>query len=394
MDPLSVAASVVGLIAAGGKVAVLLYKVVDKYKDSEALAQSILQEVEGVSTTLGHLQPFLRGGAEAAPERGNLILLDQVLTTLTGCVTTYSEIQFILAGLNISENTGTFNRIKWMSQESRLNTLVQRLQSHKLSITLMLTIIQCKSMQEAQGCTQKLRVLVEQILESNRDLAERIGGLEREGSIISRARSAMVPEDNASTIHQVSSTRGSNLELGDMLAKRFAFEHDLESSRAYAKAVYRHSQLSVTSTALYTTALSVFSKLSLSQVSSISFYALPIYPVDLHNSELYVFGEEGAVVIDPHVTSPVAPKTSARPASRPSEISVNYKPTHKYASPETEKLGELQASRKPRGLLGRFASPRRTFLASRPRIQQGGYNDVPRVNTISTFDSPFILTSY
>ncbi|RWA04280.1 hypothetical protein EKO27_g10824 [Xylaria grammica] len=248
MDRLSVAASVVGLIAAGGKVAALLCKVVGKYKDSEALAQSILLEVKGVSTALGRLQSFFRDGAEAAPERGNLILLNQVLTTLTGCVTTYSDIQFILAGLNISENTGTFNRIKWMSQESRLNTLVQRLQSHKLSLTLMLTIIQCKSMQEAQNCTKELRVLVEQILESNRDLAERIGGLEREGSITSRARSDMVLEDNGSTIHHVNSTTGSKLEPGDVLVKRFAFEQDLESSRAYAKAVYRHSQLSITST--------------------------------------------------------------------------------------------------------------------------------------------------
>ncbi|KAI0421682.1 hypothetical protein F5X98DRAFT_329061 [Xylaria grammica] len=382
MDPLSVAASVVGLIAAGGKVAALLCKVVDKYKDSEALAESILLEVEGVSTALGHLQSFLRDGAEAAPERGNLILLDQVLTTLTGCVTTYSDIQFILAGLNISENTGTFNRVKWMSQESRLNTLVQRLQSHKLSLTLMLTIIQCKSMQEAQSCTQKLRVLVEQILESNRGLAERIGSLEREGSIISRARSDMIPADNASTMRRVSATRGNKLEPGDMLVKRFAFEQDLESSRAYAEAVYRHSQLSVTSTALYTTALSVFSKLSLSQVSSISFYALPVYATDLHNSELYVFGEDGAVVLDPRVTSPTPP------GSRPSGVYVKHKPTYKYASPRTTQLGELQASRKPRGLLGRFASPRRTFLASRPRIQQGGYNDESENYGVRTISAP------
>ncbi|KAM0541928.1 hypothetical protein ACHAO7_010229 [Fusarium culmorum] len=53
---------------------------------------------------------------------------------------------------------------------------------------------------------------------------------------------------------------------------------------------------SFTSTALYTTALSLLSKLSLSQASNIAFYAIPVYSSDLSNSECYVFGDEGALV--------------------------------------------------------------------------------------------------
>ncbi|KIM97029.1 hypothetical protein OIDMADRAFT_105875 [Oidiodendron maius Zn] len=129
------------------------------------------------------------------------------------------------------------------------------------------------------------------MVESNRDLAERIRSLERDGLIISKARSEIISGDDVSTVR---GTRESMLQLGDMPAKRFTFEDDLESSRVYNRAIYRYSQLSITSTALYSTALSIFSKLSLSQVSSISFYALPVYAFDLSNSNLYVFGEEGA----------------------------------------------------------------------------------------------------
>lgn len=142
MDPLSVAAGVAGLLTAGGKVTALLFTIISKCKESPNLAQSILFEVADISAALGHLQDFLVDRTNAATERRNLILLDQLLTTLTGCVTTYSDIQFILMGLNISEDMGTFDRIKWMRQEERLNTLVQRLQSHKSSLTLMLTILQ------------------------------------------------------------------------------------------------------------------------------------------------------------------------------------------------------------------------------------------------------------
>ncbi|KAK5626586.1 hypothetical protein RRF57_002301 [Xylaria bambusicola] len=355
MDPLSVAASIVGLLAAGGKVTSLLFTVITKCQDSPALARGILFEVADISAALGQLRDYLSNRIKTNSERGNLILLDQLLTTLTGCVTTYSDIQFILTGLNINEDMRAFDRIRWMREEGRLNTLVQRLQSHKSSLTLIHT------MEEAQGCTHKLCTLVEQMLESNRDLSERIRGLEREGSILSKARSDIVPmDDGASTIRQSSTERASMLETGNTLVTRFAFEDDLESSRAYNKAVYRYSQASITSTALYTTALSVFSKLSLSQVSSISFYALPVCASDLHNSELYVFGEEGATFTNPRETPATLPKTPTCPKD---EFSTFYKATPAELS---SSLGSRSAPRKRNGLLGRFAAPQRRIQVSAP----------------------------
>ncbi|KAI0430749.1 hypothetical protein F5Y09DRAFT_306787 [Xylaria sp. FL1042] len=379
MDPLSVAASVVGLLAAGGKVTSLLFTVITKCKDSPNLARSILFEVADVSAVLGQLQDFLIDRTKAASERGNLILLEQLLITLTGCVTTYSDIQFILTSLNISEDMGTFDRIKWTRQEDKLNTLVQRLQCHKSSLTLMLNIIQCKSMEEAQSCTQRLCVLVEQMLESNRDLAERIRGLEREGSVISKARSDIIPADDSSTIRHTRTTSGSMLESGDAIVKRFAFEEDLESSRVYNKAIYRHSQVSLTSTALYTTALSVFSKLSLSQVSSISFYALPVCAIDLHNSELYVFGEEGAALLDqPRAPTSAAPKRPSRPENETEEYFAKHGHSPQSASSGTAPAGARHVIKRT-GLLGRFATPQRRIRVSAPEnpvhVTHVGYDD-------------------
>ncbi|KPM44874.1 hypothetical protein AK830_g1594 [Neonectria ditissima] len=358
MDPLSVAASVVGLLAAGGKVTALLFAIITSCKDSPDLARSIMWEVADISAALGHLQDFVGGRKAATSERGSLILLDQLLTTLTGCVTTYSDLQSMLKGLSISEDTGTFDRIKWMRQEGKLSSLVQRLQNHKSCLTLMLTIIQCKSMEEAQSSTQKLCILVEQVLESNQDLAERIRGLEQEGSIISRARSEIGVRDDASTIRQASAGNKRLLQAGDTSVKHFAFEDDLALSRAYNKAVYRHSQLSLTSTTLYTTALSVFSKLSLSQISSISFYALPVCAVELTNSELYVFGEEGAILLDPIPTPVDEPEASTVQARRSFIGAIRSRRPASAGGPKTATKGS--------GLLGRFATPQRRILPSAP----------------------------
>lgn len=76
----------------------------------------------------------------------------------------------------------------------------------------------------------------------------------------------------------------------------FTLDSDLQASRVYRRAavIDRHSLTSTTSTALYTTALSVFSNLRLSQISNLSCYALPIYAMDIRNSQHYVFGEDSA----------------------------------------------------------------------------------------------------
>lgn len=130
MEPLSVAASVAGLPAAGTKVTSLL---ATKCKESPALAESINEEVAGISDKLQILQDFVSGRRKASAERENQILLDQLLATLTGCVMTYSDLQGLLAGSNIS---------KVMGSTDRIGTLVQRLHSYKSSLTLMLTIME------------------------------------------------------------------------------------------------------------------------------------------------------------------------------------------------------------------------------------------------------------
>lgn len=131
MDPLSVAASVVGLPAAGNKVASLLST---KCKGSPSLAAGINEGVADISDALYRLQDLVSGRSKAVAERGSQIQLDQLLTTLTGCVMTYSDLQqFIHTSPNINEGMRTSDCI---------NTFVQRLQSYKFSLRLMLTIMQ------------------------------------------------------------------------------------------------------------------------------------------------------------------------------------------------------------------------------------------------------------
>jgi hypothetical protein len=150
-------------------------------------------------------------------------------------------------------------------------------------------------------------------------------------------------------------------ELAGSLVQRYAFQDDLDSSRVYNRAIYRHSQISLTSTALYTTAISVFSKLSLSQVSNISFYALPICAVDLINSECYVFGGEGALPID-STREIIPPNESEEPPIKVSQSTI----FDEVASDQsTSAVIPAKAKQRSFRLLGRFALPQRRIRAAR-----------------------------
>ncbi|KAF5639683.1 camk camkl kin4 kinase [Fusarium sp. NRRL 52700] len=322
MDPLSVSASVVGLLGAGAQITSCLWTFATSTRDAPQLARHLVFEVADITAALGSLQAYVCGQAQAPSERGALILLEHVLTTLTGCVTTFSDLQSLMDQLNLSPDMGTIDKMKWARQESNIAAIVQRLQNHKSSLTLMLAVLQC-----------------------NQDLASRIRGLEREGSIIAEST-----RDDVSTLRQARGSKIFSFIDTQASAIKFTFDQDLQASRVYNRAIARQSMTSLTSTALYTTALSLFSNLSLSQVSNISFYALPVYSNDLSNSDCYIFGEEGALI---------KPESSQGPKSSPSQ-----QKTEARADEISPPTNEAQA---PSRLLGRFARRRKKPVVSAPK---------------------------
>ena len=83
MDPLSVAASVIALLGAGGKIVSLLSKVTI-IADAPALATDTLMGVTDISTALRRIGDFVNGAIKVPAERQKYIQLDYLLTTLTG----------------------------------------------------------------------------------------------------------------------------------------------------------------------------------------------------------------------------------------------------------------------------------------------------------------------
>ena len=141
MDPLSIAASVVGLLGAAGKVTTILTTLVSNTKNAPKFAYNVLREVSDFSATLGQLQAFLLGTRAAQKSRMGIIMKEQVVVTLTSCVMTFSELEEAVSSLEAYRPEELRARMAWARKEAILTKLLGRLQSSKVSMNLVLTTL-------------------------------------------------------------------------------------------------------------------------------------------------------------------------------------------------------------------------------------------------------------
>lgn len=135
------------------------------------------------------------------------------------------------------------------------------------------------SQARAETSQQQLVMTVESLLKRNHELSERLMGMEDTSDTISQRRGT-----NSWKSHSVSSSNPSLFGFG--------FESDLKASRPYRRAKRDTMDFSAHSSVVRTHAWSIFSGISLSNISEISVLALPLYAEDIENPEHYTFGYE------------------------------------------------------------------------------------------------------
>ena len=320
MDPLSVTASIVGILAAAGKISELLHTVVISAKEAPQIVTALMFEVDDVRSAFASLQSLLVDLSSAPPRRTAMVQVDRLIVTLTETVLTFSELETVVTPLVVSKGQKypLRTRLKWTRVEQNCERMVAKLQRHKSSVSLMLNVLQwyvvhrsspfkiltmsSTSDAEAARSQASLEMLVEQLLQTNRGLCKRMRNLEdtfdaRSISTNSQfdALSLMSNGDTA-TITSVRRRKRNHISMFEPFRIRFAFDDDLESSRVYSRVMLEDScDRSFNSSAVRTNAWSVFSGLSLADISVVSVVALPIYASDIRNQEHYLFGDVQAM---------------------------------------------------------------------------------------------------
>ncbi|KAF3052880.1 hypothetical protein E8E11_010941 [Didymella keratinophila] len=139
---LELAAAIIGILAAVGKVAETLGSFVSAYKGAPKAANIVLAEVNSSRVILGSLQNLLDDLGTSSPKRKQLIRLEHLVATLTDGLYLFSELEALIVELR-DPNDSITKRIQWARKEGEFKTLLARLQSFKGSISAMLNILQC-----------------------------------------------------------------------------------------------------------------------------------------------------------------------------------------------------------------------------------------------------------
>jgi hypothetical protein len=141
MDPLSVAMSIVGLLSAAQKVSGTLSLLVSKAKNAPKEITEMKLCVDTIRSVLSQLQLMLLGRAKVNSRRTSLILVDQIVVTLSGCVSIFSDLDIFVEVLGSDHGLGLMDRFRWASRASTIQEHLQKLEMHKTTLTLMVTIL-------------------------------------------------------------------------------------------------------------------------------------------------------------------------------------------------------------------------------------------------------------
>jgi hypothetical protein len=141
MDPLSIATAVVGLLKTAQQVSLIIGKIASSKKHGSKEINDVKITVDTLRSVLLQLQLLLLNRAKIDHKRASMILVDEVVVTLTACVMTFSDLDGCVKGLESDERLGILDSVRWASKASELKVYLQNLEAHKTSLALMVNIL-------------------------------------------------------------------------------------------------------------------------------------------------------------------------------------------------------------------------------------------------------------
>ena len=141
MDPISAAASVIGLLGAAAKVSEVLFKFIRNVTQAPKLARNVLMEVSDISACLNQLQLYLQGALSTSTSHEQLLMVEQLVIALSNCVLIFSELEELVDSLKPAEPMQAWRLAQWLLKEQAISALMVRMQQSKLSLSLMLTTL-------------------------------------------------------------------------------------------------------------------------------------------------------------------------------------------------------------------------------------------------------------
>ncbi|KAH8666239.1 P-loop containing nucleoside triphosphate hydrolase protein [Ilyonectria robusta] len=340
-DPLSLSASIAGLITLSTAVYTTLSNFADRVERAPKSTQEILHAVAEMRLALTSVSGLIDTFQRIPPRRKAMVQLDHLVICVSQAVMTFTDLEMFLSNwpeISMMQSSA-WKRIRWALQEDKATRLVKRLSENKASLVLILNILQSESDFEAQMSHQALKGQMERLMDENReirflmnqigdDIQTMAGSVKFHDDMSSirsptspttprairtalrppimhplSTRKSREPEHPSSdpgsdspnsgtgqysaTSMSEASTPTSLPSLTSSPPPRRSFSIILDSTWVYGRVRANTMDLSMTSSRLQSRAWSMFSGLSLNDVSVISFIRLPLKLSDIPNDAWY-----------------------------------------------------------------------------------------------------------
>lgn len=141
MDPLSISASVVGILTSAAAILSSLNAFCDSMKQAPKLARAFISEVSAIGACFSQINIFLATISAQQKARESLLLIDQVVVSLTETVYVFSEVERAVDSWKGARLDGLVDRVRWILKEKGYASLLSRLERSKLTLNLILTTL-------------------------------------------------------------------------------------------------------------------------------------------------------------------------------------------------------------------------------------------------------------
>jgi len=153
-DPLSIAASVAGLITISAQIVGMAKEVFGKVKDAPETMMQMREEVESMQPIFSQVQLLLNSSGKGVNHANlTMISVHNLMSTLTGCVIVYDKLEKKVnevCGFNDPTTASALwkiagviaDRVKWgLWRHEEVMCIIEDLQRQKRSLNLMVIII-------------------------------------------------------------------------------------------------------------------------------------------------------------------------------------------------------------------------------------------------------------
>jgi len=142
MEGLAVAASVAGLV----QVAAKAIDLISNTAGASSTARNVLTEVNALQAIFHQLQDFILDSPKYKNDRKLMINVEQLVTTLTGCLCAFNDLEKVLENLKTTNTVvgpaaTLWRNAKWALVYTDVKRILGDLQMHKSSLNLMITIM-------------------------------------------------------------------------------------------------------------------------------------------------------------------------------------------------------------------------------------------------------------